>query len=134
MEMLQDILKTFPCIHHVHLRGDETVHAGTCRLCKPYVAHHGAASLYRTQIDPLITLLKKRSVRPIVWHDALITWTPAQLRDFGTTTDGMLWIYNQRTWTCNEWHPKIPTADFLTKFLREKVVLWGDGIYRCRGE
>ncbi|MDD2706850.1 MAG: family 20 glycosylhydrolase [Verrucomicrobiae bacterium] len=133
--MIDEVAGVFPGIKHFHLGGDEAANFGQCPSCKRYVRRHGAASLYLKQTIPLLDYLENQcGIRPILWHDMMISWKQSELAFLARKADLMLWIYDQKTWVQNEWNRDVPTGEMISRFVKSGMTLWGAGAYRCGGE
>ena len=133
--MIDETVNVFPDIKNFHLGGDEVDIFGTCPSCKNYIRMNGKISLYLKQMVPLLDYLNdKYRIRPILWHDMMISWGIKNLSWLAKRADLMLWIYDQKTWVQNGWNLKIPTEEMISKFIKSGVNLWGAGAYRCGGE
>ncbi len=135
MGMIEDVLEVFPDTSHFHLGGDEAFNFGTCPDCRAHAEKHGKASLYLTQLSPLIKYLNSRKIRPILWHDMMAKWNLPELKLLSGQSDLMVWIYDAEWYyNRNPWNPEIGLEEMIARFRKARIKLWGAGAYRCGGD
>lgn len=129
--MVEDVLAATPGIRHFHLGGDEAWTFSTHPDTKAFIAAHGGgdagkAALYLQHIRPLLALLAKRGVRPLLWHDMMVHWPKEDLARLGQQADIVAWGYGG--------HPDRTGYHYNTKYVRRfveaGVPLWAATAYK----
>lgn len=125
--MVDDVLELMPDVRHFHLGGDEAWTFGTHPDTRAYVEQHGKGALYLHHVEPILDKLNASGVRPILWHDMMVEWSPDALRRLSGKADLMFWTYGEHP-DQQHW-PKFTTKDRL-HLASHGVRLWGAGCYK----
>ena len=93
-EMIDDVLETHGGrIRRLHLGGDEVWSLGSCPKCRRAVRERGKAQLYMRHVSPLLELLRKKGITPVLWDDMMRAWPMPELKKLSKATDLMAWSY-----------------------------------------
>ena len=124
--MIDDVLERTPKVRYFHLGGDEARSLGTRPETRAYIEKHGKGALYLQHIEPILSKLNDRGIRPILWHDMMVDWEPEVLKALGRTADLIVWGYRE--------HPDVTPHHYKTvniERLKENgITLWGAGSYK----
>ena len=124
--MVDNVLELMPNVKHFHLGGDEAWTFGSHPDTKAYVAKHGADALYLLHVGPILENLNKRGIRPMLWHDMMIKWSPAKLKALAKQADLVVWGYKG--------HPDTTMHHFNSKYIerfrKNGVPMWGGTAYK----
>lgn len=102
--MVDDVLGLLPEARYIHLGGDEAWSFGTHPDTTAYIPEHGRGALYLQHVEPLLDALEARAVRPILWHDMMLTWDTDALNRLVPKADLCVWGYQQRPDETNHHH------------------------------
>jgi len=91
--MVDDVLTLCPDVRRFHLGGDEAWTFGTHPDTRTFAEQHGKDRLYLQHVEPVLDRLIAQNIRPILWHDMMVSWTSPQLRRLAEKTDLMVWGY-----------------------------------------
>ena len=92
-QMIDDVLALCPDVHYFHLGGDEAWTLGTHCDTRAFIDRHGKDVLYMQHIQPLVDHLEQHRIRPILWHDMMVSWSDQQLVELAEQVDLMFWFY-----------------------------------------
>ncbi len=143
--MVDDVLTATPNCRFFHLGGDEAITFGQHPDTRAYIQAHSQATLYSHHIEPLCDHLLAQGVRPILWHDMMLTWSRADLAALGAKADLCIWAYQRAADI--PWHFSMPDdveddlplifgggqvvhGGTFKRFLASGVKLWGAGAYK----
>lgn len=76
-----------------HLGGDETFGLGESPACQKAMRERGTGWLYLQHMAPLLEHIRRRGLRPILWHDILVKH-PERLCELPRDVVVMEWNYN----------------------------------------
>ena len=144
-EMMDEVLAATPDCRFFHLGGDEAITFGEHPDTRAFIQAHGQAALYRHHIEPLCDHLLAHGVRPILWHDMMLTWSRADLTALGAKADLCIWAYQRAADI--PWQFSMPAdvegdlplifgggqvvhGGTFKKFLASGMKLWGAGAYK----
>lgn len=125
-KMIDDVLKLTPSPRHFHVGGDEAWTFGTHADTKKFIEQHGKGALYLHHVEPLLDKLHALGIRPILWHDMMLSWNDDALRRLSRKADLMVWGYQGRVDRTRSHHA-------LANFERLKsagMSLWGATAYK----
>jgi hexosaminidase len=129
--LVEDVISVLPNLRHFHLGGDEAWTFGTHPDTKSFIDSRGGgdagkAALYLQHINPLLDLLAKRSLRPLLWHDMMVNWPKEDMHRLGQRADIVVWGYGG--------HPDRTEYHYNTKYIRRfveaGVPLWAATAYK----
>lgn len=124
--MVDDVLKLMPRVKYFHLGGDESWAFATHPDTRAYAEQHGKDRLYFQHVEPLLDNLIARQIRPLLWHDMMIKWDDATLREIGAKADIVAWGY--------EGHPdKVDhhyNTRYISRFHQLGLPLWAAGAFK----
>lgn len=120
--MVEDVLALLPHLNYFHLGADEVYTLGTHPASRKFLKEKGIAALYLQQLNPTLTLLQQREIRPILWHDEIVSWNPDQIRAFADRVDLMVWGYTGDPRDPSTYHHRLP---HLEKLASLGCTLWG---------
>jgi len=124
--MVDDVLARVGDVRWFHLGGDEAWSFGTHPDTRAYVREHGKGALYLHHVEPILSKLNARGVRPILWHDMMREWDDASLRRLADMADLCVWGYRG--------HPDTTEHHFATKIIRRfadaGITLWAGTAYK----
>lgn len=124
--MVDDVLSLLPDVQHVHLGGDEAWSFGTHPDSQAYAEKFGQPSLYLQHVQPILDWLRLRGVRPLLWHDMMMDWPLASLRQIGRDADLVVWGYRGTPATGTHHH----RVDVLKRMREAGVPMWGAAAYK----
>jgi len=124
--MVDDVLALMPGVTHFHLGGDEAGSFGSHPDTKAFIGTHGRGALYLHHVGPILDKLNARGIRPMLWHDMMLTWDGDALRRLGERADLVVWGYAG--------HPAEMgghvNRDVVGRFIECGVPLWGAAAYK----
>lgn len=124
--MIDDVLRLMPGVERFHLGGDEAWAFGEHPDAAAYIERHGKAALYLHHVEPLLTGLTDRGIRPLLWHDMMRDWDDAGLTRLAGMADLMAWSYRGE--------PAASDGVFqhrdLRRFKDAGITLWGATAYK----
>lgn len=124
LKMIEDILKTHRgTIRYFHLGGDEAFTMGSCSKCKKVVDKKGRDHLYLQHVLPLLEVLQKKGLRPILWDDMMRDWPLGSLRELSSKTDLMCWSYSANPF---KWLSK----RVLNRYAKAGITIWGASAFK----
>ena len=125
-KMVDDILNLMPDVSYFHLGGDEVWTMGKHPDTKAYIDEHGKGALYLQHVEPILDSLNARGIRPILWHDMMITWDSEALKSLANKCDLLTWGYSE--------HPDTTNHHFNTKYIKRfndnGIIQWGGTAYK----
>lgn len=125
-QMVDDVLEQSPHVRYFHLGGDEAWDFGTHSDTQAFIEQYGKGALYLHHVEPILKGLNKRGVRPILWHDMMISWDDDSLKRLGEQADLMVWQYvghpYHRKEHCNQ--------AMLERFAHCGIKMWGASAYK----
>ncbi|MBI5832762.1 MAG: family 20 glycosylhydrolase [Armatimonadetes bacterium] len=124
--MVDDVLELLPDQRYLHLGGDEAWSFGTHPHTSAYIAEHGKGALYLHHIDPILDKLNARGVRPILWHDMMLSWDSQALRRFAPKADLCVWGYGGRPDTTGAHH----AVKHFDRLCEHGITMWGGTAYK----
>ena len=124
--MADDVLRLMPGVRHFHLGGDEARTFGQNPETKAYIEEHGKGALYLHHVGPILDHLNTLGVRPILWHDMMIDWDSAALKELAEKCDLMPWGYRGHPDT-TQGHFK---SEYIRRFSEHGFALWGGTAYK----
>ncbi len=124
--MIEDVLALMPNVTRFHLGGDEAWQFGSNPETRQFIEKHGKSALYLHHIDPLLRHLKQRNIRPMLWHDMMIEWDPAALRQLGQQADLVVWGYQGDPATADKHY----NLRYVRRFAEAGMPLWGATAYK----
>lgn len=126
-KMVDDVLDLMPEVNYFHLGGDEAWNMGKHPDTKAYINEHGKGALYLQHVEPILDNLHARGVRPILWHDMMISWDSKALKLLADKCDLLTWGYNE--------HPDTVNCHYNTKYIKRfrdhGIAQWGGTA--CKG-
>lgn len=125
--MVADVLDLLPETRRFHLGGDEVYTLGEHPASREFIANHGIAALYMLQLDPALRLLEGKGIRPMLWHDEIVSWEPGQIRPFAERADLVVWGYTGDPRDPETYHHRLP---HLEKLASLGCALWGATAYK----
>ncbi len=111
--MVLDVLALLPDVRRFHLGGDEAYTLGQHPASAALVAAEGHEALYLRQLEPALQELEQREIRPLLWHDEMIHWSPEKLRALGKRVDLLVWGYSGDPRDPTTYHHRLPHAEKL---------------------
>ncbi|OPX24452.1 MAG: hypothetical protein B1H04_02070, partial [Planctomycetales bacterium 4484_123] len=124
--MVQDVLSLLPKPRWFHLGGDEAWSFGTHPETRAYVQRHGKGALYLHHVEPILDLLARAGIRPILWHDMMRQWDSQALRRLAEKADLCVWGYRG--------HPDTTTGHYNTEVIRRfadhGMTMWAATAYK----
>ncbi len=124
--MVDDVLELLPETRRFHLGGDEAWTMGLHPDTKAYIEKHGKGALYLQHVEPILDNLNARGVRPLLWHDMMVSWDDAALKSLAKKCDLVTWGYSG--------HPDNSSHHFNTKHIKrfadQGFTLWGGAAYK----
>jgi Glycosyl hydrolase family 20, catalytic domain len=108
--LVDDVLALLPDVKRFHLGGDEAWTFGSHPDTKAYIDAQGKGALYMQHVGPILDRLAERGIRPILWHDMMIEWDSAALKDLAARADLCVWGYRG--------HPDQTTHHFATRHIQ----------------
>ncbi|MCC6683167.1 MAG: family 20 glycosylhydrolase [Phycisphaeraceae bacterium] len=124
--MVEDVLTLMPGVKRFHLGGDEAWTFASNPQTSAYAREHGKDALYLQHVEPILNMLAKRDIRPLLWHDMMIDWGESKLRKLASMADLVVWGY--------EGHPDQVehhfNTQYIARFARLGLPLWGAGCYK----
>lgn len=124
--MVLDVLRLLPGLRRFHLGGDEAWSFGSHPDTKAFIAAHGRGALYLQHVEPLLALLGRHGIRPLLWHDMMRQWDDAALRRLAPCCDLVAWGYGGHPGRMREHCNR----DILRRFRDQGIVLWGGTAYK----
>ncbi|MCE9613126.1 MAG: beta-N-acetylhexosaminidase [Lentisphaerae bacterium] len=125
-DMLDQVLALHPGITTIHIGGDEVRALGKCPLCQPFRLAHGRAALYLKHVTPLLTHLRDRGLRALIWDDMFREWPVPKLRALGKLAEPVVWDYGpDLTWTAD--------PALWTRYARAGIKPWGASAFKGAG-
>lgn len=122
--MIEDVLTTHHgLITHFHLGGDEAWSMGSCLQCRAFVAERGKASLYHEHVAPLLEVLGKRGIRPILWDDMMRHWPEDELQRIAPHSDLMAWSYAPDPF-------QRLGKEVLDRYAEAGIIIWGASAFK----
>ena len=125
-DMVDDVLNLMPDIKHFHLGGDESWGFATHTDTRNYAERYGKDRLYLQHVEPLLDNLTAKGIRPLLWHDMMIEWDDATLKEIGAKADIVVWGY--------EGHPDEADHHFNTRYIHRfhklGMPLWAAGAFK----
>ena len=126
--MVDDVLRlSGGNVRRFHLGGDEARHMGTCPRCRRAVRRLGRDGLYLAHVGPVLDLLARRTIRPILWDDMMRRWPRAGLMAMARRADLMAWSYGDEPVTRGK---GFLTEEHLKSFARAGVTTWAASAYK----
>jgi hexosaminidase len=124
--MMDDVLALMPDTIHFHLGGDEAWTFGAHPDTAEYIRQHGRGALYLQHVDPLLDKLLARGIRPLLWHDMMITWNDGELARIKDRAELCVWGYND--------DPRTTAHHFAVKhiqrFVDHGIRLWAASAFK----
>jgi Glycosyl hydrolase family 20, catalytic domain len=124
--MVDDVLKLMPGVKHFHLGGDESWAFATHPDTRAYAEQHGKDRLYFQHVEPLLDNLISKNIRPLLWHDMMIDWDDATLREIGAKANLVAWGY--------QGHPDEADHHYNTRYIGRfhqlGLPLWAAGAFK----
>lgn len=114
LRMVRDVLELLPQVKRFHLGGDEVYTLGQHPASVAFVAEHGHEALYLRQLEPTLAELEARGVRPLLWHDEFVHWSPEQLEKLSPRVDMQVWGYSGDPTDSATYHHRLPHAEKLS--------------------
>lgn len=125
--MVDDVLEQMPARpRYFHLGGDEAWSFGQHPASAAYIQQHGKSGLFMHHMRPLLEHLREQHVRPLLWHDMLIEWDGASLRELAAQADVVAWGYGPPPDQTGMDH----RLEVLERFHRHGLTLWGATAYK----
>lgn len=125
-KMVADVLRLMPRVRYFHLGGDEAWTFGSHPDTKKFIARHGKGALYLKHVEPILDMLNRRGIRPLLWHDMMREWDSAALKRLARKADLVVWGYRGHPdTTTGHWNKSV-----IERFVAHKVALWGAGAYK----
>ncbi|MFH1497529.1 MAG: family 20 glycosylhydrolase [Verrucomicrobiota bacterium] len=126
-DMVADALTLLPDVKHFHLGGDEAYTFGQHPDCRDFLRDHSMAELYLRQLNPIIDDLAGRGIRPLLWHDEFVAWSPGDLTRLAPRADLVVWGYTGDPRDPATYHYRLPHAD---KLHAAGCTLWAATAYK----
>ncbi|KKL57313.1 hypothetical protein LCGC14_2236640, partial [marine sediment metagenome] len=123
---IEDVLTVMPDVAHFHLGGDEAWTFGTHPDTKAYIEANGKGALYLHHVEPLLDLLNERGVRPILWHDMMISWDDQAVQRLAEKADLCVWGYREHPDHTSGHH----SSRVIQRFADCGVTMWGGTAYK----
>lgn len=124
--LVDDVLALMPDVKYFHLGGDEAWTFGRHAQTRAYIEQHGKGALYLHHVQPLLDRLNARGIRPMLWHDMMVQWDDASLRQLASDSDLCVWGYDQGP---DETTHHYATAH-IQRFRDLGITLWGGTAYK----
>jgi hexosaminidase len=124
--MVEDLLGLLPGVKHIHLGGDEAWTFGSHPDTRAYIQEHGQPALYMHHYLPVLSMLNKRGIRPILWHDMMMDWPRQALETLAPHADLMVWGYCGKPDDNLHHHRR----DVLETIAASGVRMWGAGAFK----
>jgi hexosaminidase len=124
--LMQDVLDLSENPRYFHLGGDEAWCLGTNPQTQLFVSQYGKDRLYIDYIEPLLDILLKKGIRPLLWHDMMIDWDDQSLLKLKDKADLVVWGYGDPP-TETTYHYSIQNIE---RFHKIGLRLWGATAYK----
>lgn len=124
--MIEDVLALMPDLKHFHLGADEAWTLGQHPDTGEFLKSNCRGTLLNQHLGPLMQILEKRNIRPIIWHDMLVKAEDEALRQMAPRCDLLAWGY--------QGHPDESQSHNKTAHIRRLhdigFTLWGGTAYK----
>jgi len=124
--LVLDVMRLMPNIRRFHLGGDEAKNFDAHPSARHFVQKHGSAALYLHHIEPILDLLNKRSIRPLLWHDMMIHWDDALLCRLRPQCDLVVWGYDEHPDEIDYHY----NSKYIARFAKLGFTLWGGTAFK----
>lgn len=125
-DMVEDVLSAMPRPAYFHLGGDEAWSFGSHPDTREYIEQHGKGALYLYHVEPILDSLLARDIRPILWHDMMLSWEDEPLTRLAEKADLCVWGYRGRPDQTRHHH----RIDAIRRLESLGIRMWGGTAYK----